>query len=146
MALIEVSTTINKPAEVIFAHITNPDNMKSQYVTSVEFDGPLKVGTKCKMTIKSTQGVVNVITSEVVAFEKNKIYGTKTFAAPPASDVVSTYILEAAGSSTKVTMQTEAALMPAGMPSMPGMEDMMKKQMITGYETALASLKKAVEG
>jgi hypothetical protein len=60
--------------------------------------------------------------------------------------VVSTYILEAAGSGTKVTMQTEAALMPAGMPSMPGMEDMMKKQMITGYETALASLKKAIEG
>ena len=146
MALIEVSTTINKPAEMIFAHITNPDNMKSQYVVSVEFDGPLKVGTKCKMTIKSTQGVVNVITSEVVAFEKNKIYGTKTFAAPPASDVVSTYVLEAAGSGTKVTMKTEAALMPAGMPSMPGMEDMMKKQMLSGYETALAALKKAIEG
>jgi len=146
MALIEVSTTINKPAEVIFAHITNPDNMKSQYVVSAEFDGPLKVGTKCKMTIKSTQGVVNVITSEIVTFEQNKIYGTKTFAAPPASDVTSTYILEAAGSGTKVTMQTEAVLMPAGMPNMPGMEDMMKKQMIGGYEAALAALKKAVEG
>ena len=146
MALIEVSTTINKPAEVIFAHITNPDNMKSQYVVSVEFDSPLKVGTKCKMTIKSTQGVVNVINSEVIAFEKNKIYGTKTFAAPPASDLVSTYILKAAGSGTKVTMKTEAALMPAGMPSMPGMEDMMKKQMLAGYESTLAALKKAIEG
>jgi uncharacterized protein YndB with AHSA1/START domain len=146
MALIEVSTTINKPAEVIFAHITNPDTMKSQYVTSVEFDGPLKVGTKCKMTIKSTQGVVNVITSEVIAFEKNKVYGTKTFAAPPASDVVSTYVLEAAGGGTKVTLKTEAALMPAGMPSMPGMEDMMKKQMMASYESTLAALKKAIEG
>jgi hypothetical protein len=146
MSLIEVSTTINKPTDVIFAHITNPENMKSPYVVSVEFDGPLKVGTKCKMTIKSTQGVVNVITSEVIAFEKNKVYGTKTFAAPPASDVTSTYILEAAGSGTKVTMQTEAALMPAGMPSMPGMEDMMKKQMLAGYESALAALKKAIEG
>ena len=146
MALIEVSTTINKPAEFIFAHITNPENMKSQYVVSVVFDGPLKVGTKCKMTIKSTLGAVNEIVSEIIAFEKNKVYGTKTFAAPPASDVVSTYILEAAGKGTKVTMQTEASLMPAGMPSMPGMEDMMKKQMMTGYETALAALKKAVEG
>jgi uncharacterized protein YndB with AHSA1/START domain len=146
MSLIEVSATINKPAEVIFAHITNPENMKSQYVVSVEFDGPLKVGTKCKMTIKSTQGVVNVITSEVVAYEKNKVYGTKTFAAPPASDVTSTYILEAAGSGTKVTMQTEAVLMPPGMPSMPGMEDMMKKQMLAGYEATLAALKKAIEG
>ena len=146
MALIEVSTIINKSAEVIFAHITNPDNQKNQYVASVEFDGPLKVGTKCKTTIKSTQGVVNEIISEVIAFEQNKIYGIKTFAAPPASDVTSTYILEAAGSGTKVTMQTEAALMPAGMPSMPGMEEMMKKQMLAGYETALAALKKAVEG
>jgi hypothetical protein len=146
MSLIEVSTTINKPADVIFAHITNPENMKNQYVVSIEFDGPLKVGTKCKTTIKSTQGVVNVITSEVIAYEKNKVYGTKTFAAPPASDVISTYILEAAGSGTKVTMQTEATLMPAGMPSMPGMEDMMKKQMLAGYESTLAALKKAIEG
>lgn len=146
MTLIEVSTTINKPAEKIFAHITNLDNMKNQYVVSVEADGPLKVGAKIRTTIKATQGAVNVIVSEVIAFEKNKIYGTKTFAAPPASDVVSTYILEAAGGDTKVTMQTEAVLVPAGMPSMPGMEDMMKKQMLGSYESTLAALKKAVEG
>ncbi len=146
MTLIEVSTTINKPADVIFAHITNLDSQKNQYVVSVEADGPLKLGTKIKTTVKSTQGVVNIITSEVIAFEKNKIYGTKTFAAPPASDVVSTYILEAAGSGTKLTMQTEAVLMPAGMPSMPGMEDMIKKQMIGSYESTLAALKKAIEG
>jgi hypothetical protein len=146
MALIEVSTTINKPAEIVFEHITNPENQKNQYVVSVEFDGPLKVGTKCKTKVKSTQGVVNEIVSEIIAFEQNKIYGTKTFAAPPASNVTSTYILEAAGSGTKVTMQTEAVLMPAGMPSIPGMEDMMKKQMLAGYETALAALKKAIEG
>ena len=68
------------------------------------------------------------------------------FAKPPASDVVSTYILEAAGSGTKITLQTEANLMPAGMPSVPGMEDMMKKQMMTSYESTLAALKKAIEG
>jgi hypothetical protein len=146
MALIEVSTTINKPADIIFAHITNSENMKNQYVVSIEFDGPLKVGTKCKTKVKSTQGVVNEIMSEVIAFEQNKVYGTKTFAAPPASDVISTYILEASGSGTKVTMQTEATLMPAGMPSMPGMEDMIKKQMLAGYENTLATLKKTIEG
>lgn len=146
MALIEVSTIINKPADVIFAHITNPEHQKSQYVVSVEYDGPIKLGTKCKTTVKSTQGVVNVITSEVIAFEQNKVYGTKTFAAPPASDVTSTYLLEAAGSGTKLTMQTEAMLMPAGMPSMPGMEDMIKKQMLSSYESTLAALKKAIEG
>ena len=146
MALIEVSTIINKPADVIFAHITNPDNQKNQYVVSVEFDGPIKLGAKCKTTVKSTQGVVNVITSEVIAFEQNKVYGTTTFAAPPASDVTSTYLLEAAGSGTKLTMQTEAMLMPAGMPSMPGMEDMMRNQMIAGFNATLAAMKKAIEG
>jgi hypothetical protein len=146
MTMIEVSTTINKPAEKIFAHITNLDNMKSEYVVSVTADGPLKAGTKIKTKVKSTQGVVNEIVSEVIAIEKNKIYGTKTFAAPPASDVTSTYILEAAGKGTKVTMQTEAVLMPAGMPSMPGMEDMIKKQMLASYEGTLATLKKTIEG
>jgi hypothetical protein len=120
--------------------------MKSEYVISVTADGPLKAGTKIKTKVKSTQGVVNEIVSEVIAFEKNKIYGTKTFAAPPASDVTSTYILEAAGKGTKVTMQTEAVLMPAGMPSMPGMEDMIKKQMLASYEGTLATLKKTIEG
>jgi hypothetical protein len=146
MALIEVSTTINKPADKVFAHVINPDNQKNEYVVSIESDGPLKVGTKIKTKVKSTLGVVNEIVSEVIAFEQNKIYGTKTFGTPPASDVTSTYILEAAGSGTKLTMQTEAVLMPAGMPSMPGMEDMIKKQMMTSYESTLAALKKAIEG
>ncbi|MCE9645371.1 MAG: SRPBCC family protein [Chloroflexi bacterium] len=146
MTLIEVSTTINKPAEKVFAHIINPDNMKNEYVVSIKADGPLKVGTKIKTKVKSTQGVVNEIVSEVVAFEKNKVYGTKTYGTPPASDVVSTYVLEADGSGTKLTMKTEASLMPAGMPSMPGMEDMIKKQMVGSYESTLAALKKAIEG
>jgi hypothetical protein len=33
-----------------------------------------------------------------------------------------------------------------GMPSMPGMEDMMRNQMKAGYDTALAALKKKLEG
>ena len=66
-------------------------------------------------------------------------------AAPPASDVVSTNILEAENGGTRLILQTEAMLTPPGMPSMPGMEDMMKKQMITTYETTLATIKKAIE-
>jgi len=33
-----------------------------------------------------------------------------------------------------------------GMPSMPGMEDMVKKQLLTGMEATLAMYKKAIEG
>ena len=146
MALIETSIKINATPEKIFSHVASLDSMKSPYVVSVEADGPIKLGTKIKVKVKSTTGVQNEIVSEVIAYEENKKFGTKTFAAPPASDVVSTYILEADGGATKVTMQTEATLMPAGMPSMPGMEDMIKKQMVAGYETALAALKKTIEG
>ncbi|MBI5822726.1 MAG: SRPBCC family protein [Chloroflexi bacterium] len=146
MALIETSTRINASPQKIFAYVSSLDSLKSEYVVSVEADGPIKLGTKIRMKIKSTIGVENVITSEVIAYEENKIFGTKTFASPPASDVVSSYILEADGGGAKVTLQTEAALMPAGMPSIPGMEDMMKKQMLAGYDAALSALKKKLEG
>lgn len=143
MAHIETSLKINATPEKIFSYVSNLDSLKNEYVVSVEADGPIKLGTKIKTKVKAANGVENVITSEVIAFEKDKLFGTKTFAAPPASDVISTYVLEPDGSGTKVIMQTEATLMPAGMP---GMEDMIKKQMIAGYDTALAALKKKIEG
>ncbi len=146
MALIETSIKINASPEKIFSYVSSLDSLKNEYVVGIEADGPIKLGTKIKTKIKSTLGAVNEITSQVVAYEANKKFGTKTFAAPPASDVTSTYILEPDGSGTKVTMQTEAVLMPPGMPSMPGMEDMMKKQMVAGYDAALAALKKKLEG
>ncbi|MBL8089131.1 MAG: SRPBCC family protein [Anaerolineales bacterium] len=146
MALIETSTTINASPEKIFSYVSSLDSLKNEYVVSVEADGPIKLGTKIKTTVKAMNGVQNTITSEVIAFEQNKIFGTKTYAAPPASDVISTFILEPEGKGTKVIMQTEANLMPAGMPSVPGMEDMMKKQMIAGYDATLAALKKKLEG
>ena len=146
MTIIETSIKINAAAEKIFSYVSSLDSLKNEYVVGVEADGPIKLGTKIKTKTKSTTGVVNEITSEVIAFEKNKKFGTRTHAAPPASDVVSTYLLEKDGSGTKVTLQTDAQLTPPGMPSMPGMEDMMKKQMLAGYDAALAALKKKIEG
>lgn len=146
MALIETSTTINASAEKIFSYVSSLDSLKNEYVVNVEADGPIKLGTKIKTTVKAMNGVQNTITSEVVGYEKNKLYSTKTFAAPPASDVTSTYILESDGKGTKVTLQTEAVLTPPGMPNMPGMEDMMKKQMVAGFDATLAALKKKLEG
>ena len=140
MTIIESSIKINKPVETVFKFITELENMKklSEYVTGIEVDGPLKLGTKYKVTTTSF-GKSNVTTNEIVAFEKNKLLSTKTFAAPPASDMVNTTILEKDDSGTKMTAQMDATLVPAGMPSMPGMEDMMKKQLINGLETTLAS-------
>jgi carbon monoxide dehydrogenase subunit G len=146
MATLETSVTIGKPIEQVFKFITDLDNQKklSSYITGVEADGPVKLGTKYKIETTS-MGHKNVTNNEVVAFEPNKKFGVKTLAAPPASDVTNTYLLEAAGSGTKLTLQMEAVLVPAGMPNVPGMEDMMKKQMMAGLETSLAALKKLIE-
>jgi uncharacterized protein YndB with AHSA1/START domain len=147
MATLETSVTIGTSVEKVFEYITNLDNQKrlSTYITGVEVDGPVKLGTKYKVETTS-MGHKNVTTNEVVAFEPNKKFGVKTFAAPPASDVTNTYLLEADGSGTKLTLQMDAVLVPAGMPSMPGMEDMMKTQMKAGLDSTMAAMKKAIEG
>jgi len=146
MALIEASATINKSAEEIFAYITNLENQKkmSSYITTIDVQGPMQVGTKYKIT---TANGMNIDTmNEIVGFEPNRLFSVKTFAPPPASDMVNTTTLETDGAGTKVTMQMETTLVPAGMPSMPGMEDMMKGQMVKLLQDSLAVLKKSVEG
>jgi hypothetical protein len=60
--------------------------------------------------------------------------------------VTNTYVLEPDGDGTKLTLLMDATLVPAGMPSMPGMEDMMKTQMKTGLDSTMAAMKKAIEG
>ena len=146
MTILETSIKIGKPVEKVFEFITNLDNQKklSSYITGVQISEPLKVGTKYKIQTTS-MGHVNETLNEVVSFEPNKRFGVKTFAPPPASDVTNTYILEEDSGGTKLIMQMDAVLVPAGMPSMPGMEDMMKKQMMAGFEATMATLKKAIE-
>ena len=147
MTILETSIKIGKPVEKVFEFITNLDNQKklSSYITGVQVSEPLKVGMKYKIQTTS-MGHVNETTNEVVSFEPNKKFGVKTLAAPPASDVTNTYILEKDGDGTKLILQMDAVLVPPGMPNMPGMEDMMKKQMMSGFEATMATLKKAIEG
>lgn len=147
MAVIETSVKVNKSVEQVWAFITNLENQKklSTFITGIEVSEPLKLGTKYKIETTS-MGMKNVTTNEVVSFEPNKKFGVKTFAPPPASDVTNTYLLEPDADGTKLTLQMDATLVPAGMPSMPGMEDMMKNQMIAGLNTTMAATKKAIEG
>jgi hypothetical protein len=60
--------------------------------------------------------------------------------------VTNTYLLEPDGNGTKLIMQMDAVLTPPGMPTMSGMEDMMKKQMSAAFEATLTAMKKAIEG
>lgn len=147
MAVLESSVKVNKSVEQVWEFITNLDNQKklSTFITGIEVSGPLQLGTKYKIETTS-MGMKNVTTNEVVAFEPNKKFGVKAFAPPPASDVTNTYLLEPDGDGTRLTLQMDATLVPAGMPSMPGMEDMMKNQMKAGMDTMLATTRKAIEG
>ena len=147
MAVVETSIKINKPVEQVFAFITDLENQKklSTYITGIEVSEPLKVGTRYKIETTS-MGFKNVTTNEVVFFEPNRKFGVKTFAAPPASDVTNTYLLEEEGDGTKLTLQMDAVLTPAGMPNVPGMEDVMKTQMKAGLDSTMSAMKKAIEG
>jgi carbon monoxide dehydrogenase subunit G len=146
MAVVETSIKINKPVEQVFEFITNLENQKklSTYITGIEVSEPLKVGTRYKIETTS-MGFKNVTTNEVVALEPNKKFGVKTFATPPASDVTNTYILEEDGGGTKLTLQMDTVLTPAGMPQVPGMEDMMKTQMKAGLDATMTAMKKEIE-
>lgn len=147
MAVLETSVKVNKSVAQVWEFITNLDNQKklSTFITGIEVNGPLQLGTQYKIETTS-MGMKNVTTNEVIAFEPNKRFGVKTFAPPPASDVTNTYLLEPDGDGTKLTLQMDTTLVPAGMPSMPGMEDMMKNQMKAGMDTMLGATKKALEG
>ena len=60
--------------------------------------------------------------------------------------MTNTYLLEEEGDGTKLTLQMDAVLTPAGMPKVPGMEDVMKNQMKTGIDSTMTAMKKAIEG
>ncbi|MBK6793600.1 MAG: SRPBCC family protein [Anaerolineales bacterium] len=147
MAVLEASLNLNKSAAEIFAYITDLNNQRkmSQYITEIRVDGPLKVGSR--YTVVSNAAGRNLESvNEVIGYEQDRLFSVKTFAPPPASDMVNTTILESEGSGTKVTMKMEVNLVPPGMPSMPGMEDMMKGQMMGLLNDSLALLKKNIEG
>jgi len=143
MAIIETSVDLSKPVEKVFEFITNLDNQKkmSEYITGIEVSGPLKVGMRYKIKT-STMGSEFVTENDVVALEPNKKFAVKTIAAPPASDVTNTYVLEASGSETKLTATMDAVVMTIGMP---GMEDMVKGQLKGALNQTLALIKKTIE-
>lgn len=146
MTIIEASVSISKPVEKVFAYLTDLQNQKklNNTLTDIIVSGPVAVGTKVKYK-GIVMGRAFETENEIVALEPNKKFAVKTKAAPPASDVTNTYILEKDGSGTKLTTQMDTVITPAGMPSMPGMEDMVKNQLKSTLDQTLAAMKKAIE-
>jgi carbon monoxide dehydrogenase subunit G len=140
MATIETSISINKPVEKVFAHITDVQNQKTlnPSINEVVMAGKLAVGTH--YTVKMTvAGRAFESENEIVALEPNKLFCVKTLAKPPASPVLNTYKFEKAGNGTKLSLEMDAVVMP-------GTENMVTPQLRMGLDTALAGIKKSLEG
>ena len=140
MATVETSISINKPVETVFDFLTNLQNQKAlnASITDVVFSGKVGVGTRYK--IKGTvMGRTFESENEIVAMEPNKKFSVKTLAAPPASDVTNVYTLEKEGNGAKLHLSMDAVVYP-------GTENMVIPQLRAGLDTALATMKKAVEG
>jgi carbon monoxide dehydrogenase subunit G len=140
MATIETSISINKPVEQVYEYLTDVQNQKALNpgITDVVMDGGMAVGSryKIKMTV---MGRPFESENEIVALEPNKKFGIKTLAAPPASPVTNTYTLEPDGAGTKLHLSMDAAVMP-------GTEGMVVPQLRAGLDTALAAMKRQLDG
>jgi carbon monoxide dehydrogenase subunit G len=143
MPIIEASVNVNKPVEKVFEFITNFENQKklNNMLTDIIVSGPIAVGTK--INYKGTvMGRAFETENEIVSLEPNRKLGIKTKAAPPASDVTNTYILEKEGNGTKLTTQMDTVITGG----FPGVEDMVKNQLKSTLDQTLAAMKKAIEG
>jgi len=141
MALIEASIEINRPVETVFAFLTDLENLKAQNpsIASVTLNGPFAVGTHY-FTKGQVMGREFSAEAEIVAIEPNKKFSVKTLAAPPASPVTNTYLLEPSASGTLLTAVMDTVIMA------PGMEAMVKGQLQGAMNTGNATLKKLIEG
>ena len=143
MPIIETSVSVNKPVEKVFEYLTNFDNQKklNNMLTDVIVSGPVTVGTKVQYK-GTVMGRAFETENEIVALVPNKILSIKTKAAPPASDVTNTYILEPEGSGTKLITQMDTVITGG----FPGVEEMVKNQLISTLNQTLAAMKQAIEG
>jgi len=144
MTVVETSVSISKPVKEVFAFLSDLNNQTklNDTLSEVVLSGPVAVGTKFKLK-GSVMGRDFDTDNEIIALEQDKVFGMKTFAAPPASDITNTYTFESEGDGTKLTLAMDSVIMTGGVP---GMEDMVKGQLKSGLETSMAAIKKALEG
>lgn len=143
MAVIETSIEINRPVAAVYAFLTNLESLKAMNpgITAVVPNGPMAVGMHY-VTKGQVMGRDFSTESEIVALEPNKKFAVKALAAPPASPVTNTYVLEPSGSGTKLIASMDAVVMAP----MPGMEDMVKQQLKGALDATIGSIKKLIEG
>lgn len=141
MATVEASIEINRPVDVVFAFLTNLENLKLQNpgITTIKLNGLFAVGSHY-VTTGQVMGREFRTETEIMAIDLNKKYSIKTLVPPPASPVTNTYTLTPSADGTKLNSSMDAVVMGFGM------EEMIKNQLKSSLEAANEALKKLIEG
>ena len=140
MTTVEASIEINRPVSVVFAFLTDLENLKLQNpgITTIKLNGLFAVGSRY-ITKGQVAGREFSTETEIMAIEQNKRFATKTLAPPPAPPVNNSYTLTPSGSGTKLTTSMDAVIMGFGM------EEMIKTQLKGALEAGNEALKKLIE-
>lgn len=140
MTSVEASIEIDRPVSVVFAFLTDLENLKLQNpaITSIKLNGLFAVGSRY-ITKGQVAGRDFSTETEIMAIEQNKRFATKTLAPPPAPPVNNSYTLTPSGSGTKLTTSMDAVIMGFGM------EEMIKTQLKGALEAANEALKQLIE-
>ena len=141
MTTVEASIEINRPVGVVFAFLTDLQNLKLQNpgITSIKLNGLFAVGSHY-ITTGQVMGREFRTETEIMAIERDKRYSIKTLVPPPASPVTNTYTLTPSGNGTKLTSSMDAVVIGFGM------EEMIKNQLKGSLEVANEAMKKLIEG
>ena len=140
MTTVEASIEIDRPVNLVFAFLTDLENLKMQNpgITSIKLNGLFAVGSRY-ITKGEVMGREFSTETEIMAIEQNKRFSIKTLAPPPAPPVTNTYALEPYGSGTKLTTSMDAVIMGFGM------EEMIKTQLKGALEAGNEVIKKLIE-
>jgi len=142
MARIEINLVINRPAEEVFAFVSNSENLPRWRSTSLEVKktstGPLGMGTtfKGRFTFLGRQFDGNVV---VTAYEPNRVYMSKIAEGP--FPLETGYSLEPIENGTHVTFVVDGA--PGGFFKLA--EPLIVSMAKRAYEADLHNLKEMLE-
>jgi len=108
MVRIEFSLVVERPAEEVFAYLTDPERLPEWQAGVLEArkesSEPMGVGTRMQ-DVRTFLGRKIDSTVEVTAYDPPKVFGLKTVTGPVPFEI--THTLEAANGGTRITFRGE---------------------------------------
>lgn len=136
------TVTINRPAEDVFAYVTDTSNDPAWHTDILEArkitEGPIGIGTRWRLRFKPFMGV-SESTSEVVEFEPNRKEVLRGVAGPMTTTL--TYTFESVGGGTRHGRRVQITI--SGWMKL--MDPLMRLMVPRRNMTFLANLKRVLE-